>query len=64
MTLTLTSYMGVEIIGVTAGEAAHPKKPSLAHAYRVPSAHSFLRALDNRDALDDAMGQDGQRYNR
>jgi amino acid transporter, AAT family len=26
MTLTLTSYMGVEIIGVTAGEAAQPEK--------------------------------------
>jgi L-asparagine transporter-like permease len=26
MTLTLTSYMGVEILGVTAGEAAQPEK--------------------------------------
>ncbi len=26
MSLTLTSYMGVEILGVTAGEASHPEK--------------------------------------
>jgi hypothetical protein len=51
MTLTLTSYMGVEIIGVTAGEASQPEKTiPRAIAYRIPSAHSFLHALDDRDA--------------
>ncbi len=65
MSLTLTSYMGVEIIGVTAGEAAQPEK-TIPRAMRtvIPSAHPLLRALYHRDALDDPVGQDGQRHHR
>jgi L-asparagine transporter-like permease len=41
MTLTLTSYMGVEILGVTAGEAAQPKK-AIPRAMRVVSLRLIL----------------------
>jgi amino acid transporter, AAT family len=41
MTLTLTSYMGVEIIGVTAGEAAQPET-TIPHAMRTVSLRLIL----------------------
>jgi L-asparagine transporter-like permease len=41
MTLTLTSYMGVEIIGVTAGEAAEPEK-TIPRAMRTVSLRLIL----------------------
>jgi AAT family amino acid transporter len=41
MTLTLTSYMGVEIIGVTAGEAAQPEK-TIPRAMRTVSLRLIL----------------------
>jgi L-asparagine transporter-like permease len=41
MTLTLTSYMGVEILGVTAGEAAHPEK-TIPRAMRAVSLRLIL----------------------
>ena len=41
MTLTLTSYMGVEIIGVTAGEASHPEK-TIPRAMRTVSLRLIL----------------------
>jgi AAT family amino acid transporter len=41
MTLTLTSYMGVEILGVTAGEAAHPEK-TIPRAMRTVSLRLIL----------------------
>jgi amino acid transporter, AAT family len=41
MTLTLTSYMGVEIIAVTAGEAAHPEK-SIPRAMRTVTLRLVL----------------------
>ncbi len=41
MTLTLTSYMGVEIIGVTAGEAAQPEK-TIPRAVRTVSLRLIL----------------------
>ena len=41
MTLTLTSYMGLEIIGVTAGEAAQPEK-TIPRAVRVVSLRLIL----------------------
>jgi amino acid transporter, AAT family len=41
MTLTLTSYMGVEIVGVTAGEAAQPEK-TIPRAMRIVSLRLFL----------------------
>jgi L-asparagine transporter-like permease len=41
MTLTLTSYMGVEIIGVTAGEAAEPEK-TIPRAMRTVSIRLIL----------------------
>ena len=37
LTLAITSYMGVEVIAVTAGEAQNPKR-----AYRVRCARSFF----------------------
>ena len=59
MTLTLTSYMGVEInIGVTAaGEATQPEK-TIPRAMRAVSSstHSVLCALDDCDALDYTVG--------
>jgi AAT family amino acid transporter len=41
MTLTLTSYMGVEIIGVTAGEASQPEK-TIPRAMRTVSLRLIL----------------------
>jgi L-asparagine transporter-like permease len=41
MTLTLTSYMGVEILGVTAGEAARPEK-TIPRAMRTVSLRLIL----------------------
>jgi amino acid transporter, AAT family len=41
MTLTLTSYMGVEILGVTAGEAAEPEK-TIPRAMRAVSLRLIL----------------------
>ena len=41
MTLTLTSYMGVEIIGVTAGEAEQPEK-TIPRAMRTVSLRLIL----------------------
>jgi amino acid transporter, AAT family len=41
MTLTLTSYMGVEILGVTAGEAAQPEK-TIPRAMRAVSVRLIL----------------------
>ena len=41
MTLTLTSYMGVEILGVTAGEAAQPEK-TIPRAMRTVSLRLIL----------------------
>jgi amino acid transporter, AAT family len=41
MTLTLTSYMGVEILGVTAGEAAQPEK-TIPSAMRTVSLRLIL----------------------
>jgi amino acid transporter, AAT family len=41
MTLTLTSYMGVEILGVTAGEAAQPEK-TIPRAMRAVSLRLIL----------------------
>jgi amino acid transporter, AAT family len=41
MTLTLTSYMGVEILGVTAGEAAEPEK-TIPRAMRTVSLRLIL----------------------
>ena len=40
------------------------KDDSARHAHGIASAHSLLCALDHRDALDDAVGQDGQRPHR
>jgi len=41
MSLTLTSYMGIEIIGVTAGEAHQPAK-TIPHAMRTVTARLIL----------------------
>jgi L-asparagine transporter-like permease len=41
MTLTLTSYMGIEILGVTAGEAAQPEK-TIPRAMRAVSLRLIL----------------------
>jgi AAT family amino acid transporter len=41
MTLTLTSYMGIEILGVTAGEAAEPEK-TIPRAMRTVSIRLIL----------------------
>ena len=67
MTLTLTSYMGVEIIGVTAGEVSQPER-TLARAMRTVASLRlivfYVRSMIVMLSMTLLWGSDGKRYHR